>query len=296
MNLQPVTIEAIPLGRPLPWRLYDRNGYILFARGEKVKSLEQLESLLGEGLLRDVDAPPQTHETGDWAEFIQSANVGIFPPNGIKPQPGEPVQLRLVNRNQQTYYSTRLVGYIKNLSILVTTPMVVGTPLIMADGEPVEVRMVTGSNIYVFQTAIQSMCISPTHYMHLEHPAEVRVQKLRKSPWAKTNLGVMVTDALGAHEIATIVNLSPDGAHLRAPRALGEPGKTLRLSFPANMDELATTLDIDAKIKHVYAPKVTPGSSATMLEYGIAFSNVSPADALWLKGLVYRHIAEGYLA
>lgn len=296
MNLQPVTIEAIPLGRPLPWRLYDRNGYILFARGEKVKSLEQLESLLGEGLLRDVDAPPQTHETGDWAEFIQSANVGIFPPNGIKPQPGEPVQIRLVNRNQQTYYSTRLIGYIKNLSILVTTPMVVGTPLIMADGEPVEIRMVTGNNIYVFQTAIQSMYTSPTNYMHLEHPAEVRVQKLRKSPWAKTNLGVMVTDALGAHEVATIVNLSPDGAHLRAPRSLGEPGKTLRLSFPANMEELATTLDLDAKIKHVYAPRVTPGSAATMLEYGIAFSNVSAADALWLKALVYRHIAEGYLA
>jgi hypothetical protein len=291
-----VTIEAIPLGRPLPWRLYDRNGYILFARGEKVKSLEQLESLLGEGLLRDVDAPPQTLETGDWADFIQSANVGIFPPNGIKPQPGEPVQIRLVNRNQQTYYSTRLVGYIKNLSILVTTPMVVGTPLIMAEGEPVEIRMVTGNNIYVFQTAIQSMYTSPTHYMHLEHPAEVRVQKLRKSPWAKTNIGVMVTDALGAHEIATIINLSPDGAHLRAPRSLGETGKTLRLSFPATMEELATTLELDAKIKHVYAPKVTAGSAATMLEYGVAFSNVSAADALWLKALVYRHIAEGYLA
>jgi len=296
MNLQPVTIEAIPLGRPLPWRLYDRNGYILFARGEKVKSLEQLESLLGEGLLRDLDAPPQTHETGDWADFIQSANVGIFPPNGIKPQPGEPVQVRLINRNQQTYYSTRLIGYIKNLSILVTTPMVVGTPLIMADGEPVEIRMVTGNNIYVFQTSIQSMHTSPTHYMHLEHPVEVRVQKLRKSPWAKTNLGVMVTDALGAHQIATIINLSPDGAHLRAPRSLGESGKTLRLSFPATMEELATTLELDAKIKHVYAPKATPGSAATMLEYGIAFSNVSSADALWLKALVYRHIAEGYLA
>jgi len=296
MNLQPVTIEAIPLGMPLPWRLYDRNGYILFARGEKVKSLEQLESLLGEGLLRDVDAPPQTHETGDWADFIQSANVGIFPPNGIKPQPGEAVQIRLVKRNQQTYYSTRLVGYIKNLSILVTTPMVVGTPLIMAESEPVEVRMVTGNNIYVFRTNIQSMCTSPTHYMHLEHPAEVRVQKLRKSPWARTNIGVMVTDELGAHEIATIVNLSPDGAHLRAPRALGETGKTLQLSFPANMEELATTLDIHAKIKHAYTPKAAPDSVASMLEYGVAFSNVSAEDALWLKGLVYRHIAEGYLA
>jgi len=296
MNLQPVAIEAIPLGRPLPWRLYDRNGYILFARGEQVKSLEQLESLLGDGLLRDVDAPLQTQETGDWAEFMNNANIGIFPPNGIKPQPGEPVQIRLVNRNQQTYYSTRLIGYIKNVSILVTTPMVVGNPLIMADDEPVEARMVTGNNIYVFQTTIQSMHVTPTHYMHLEHPSEVRVQKLRKSPWAKTNIGVMVTDELGANEIATIINLSPDGAHLRAPRSLGEQGKLLKLSFPANMEELGATLDLNAKIKHVYAPKVTPDSAVTMLEYGVAFSSVSPADALWLKALVYRHIAEGYMA
>jgi len=62
------------------------------------------------------------------------------------------------------------------------------------------------------------------------------------------------------------------------------------------MEELATTLELDAKIKHVYAPKVTPGSAATMLEYGVAFSSISSDDALWLKALVYRHIAEGYLA
>ena len=156
--------------------------------------------------------------------------------------------------------------------------------------------MVTGNNIYVFQTTIQCMCNNPTDYMHLGHPTEVRVQKLRKSPWARTNIGVMVTDAVGTHEIATIINLSPDGAHLRAPRSLGDPGRTLRLAFPASMEELATTLEIEAKIKHAYAPKVAPGSAASMLEYGVAFSNVSPSDALWLKALVYRHIAEGYMA
>lgn len=296
MNLQPVSIEAIPLGRPLPWRLYDRSGYIVFARGEMVASREQLESLLDEGLLLDMDATPQSHETGDWAEFSEVAPLGIFPPAGIKPQPGEPVQLRLLNRNQQTYYSARMVGYIKNMSIMVTTPMVAGSPLIMADEEPVEVRMVTGSNIYVFQTTIQRLCTSPIPYLHLNHPAEVRVQKLRKSPWAKVNLGVTVTDTLGFHEYASLVNLSPDGAHLRAPRSLGETGKALRLSFHVTMDELATTLNLNATIKHVHAPKAGMETAASMLEYGVAFRNVTSTDSLWLKVLVYRNIAEGYLA
>src|SRR3989304_2697843 len=296
MNLQPVSIEAIPLGKPLPWRLYDRNGYIVFARGEMGASREQLESLLDEGLLLDMDAPPQTHETGEWGKFNETAPLVFFPPVGIKPQPGEPVQLRLLNRNQQNYYSARLVGYIKNLSILVTTPMVVGTPLIMADGEPVEVRMVTGSSIYVFKTAIQRLCTTPAHYMHLNPPAEVRVQKLRKSPWAKGKLGVTVTDTLGTHEYVSLVNLSPDGAHLRSPRPLGAPGTVLRVSFLATMDELGTTLNLNATIKHVHAPKAGLEAETDMLEYGFAFRNVTATDSLWLKVLVYRHIAEGYLA
>lgn len=296
MNLQPVAIEDIPVGRPLPWRLYDRNGYIVFARSEMVASREQLEGLLAEGLLRDMNAPPQTRETGEWTEFKDVAPIGVFPPLGIKPQVGERVQLRLPNRNLQTYYSVRLVGYIKNQSILVTTPAVAGMPLILADGEQVEVRMVTGSNIYAFQASIQRLCISPVHYMHLDYPTEVRAQKLRRSPWARVNLGASATDAQGAHEIVRIVNLSPDGAQLHAPPLLGNPGEALRLSFHAVLDELKTTLNLDAAILHVHRPQAGREAESNMLEYGIAFRDVSAADALWLKGLVYRQIAEGYPA
>jgi hypothetical protein len=298
MNLQPVPIEEIPIGKPLPWRLYDHNGYIVFARGEMVSSRDQLGQLLSAGLLRDADAPQQTRESGDWAELREAAPGGTFPPSGIKPQVGELVQLRLLNRNLQAYYSVRLVGYIRNQSILAMTPMVAGIPLILADGEQLEVRMVTGSNIHVFQTSIQRLCISPVHYMHLEYPAEVRTQKLRKSPWARVSLDASVTNAQDAQEIVRIVNLSPDGAQLRALPTMGEPGGALRLSFHAVMDELETRLNLEATILHVHmhVPQAGAETENNLLEYGIAFHDVSAADALWLKGLVYRYIAEGHLA
>lgn len=296
MNLQPVAIENIPIGKPLPWQLYDRNGYTLFARGEMVASRQQLENLLAEGLLRDVDALPRAKEAADWMEIKDLAPSEMFPPLGIKPQAWERVQLRLLGRDAQTYYSARLIGYIKNLSILITTPVAAGSPVILADGEQVEVRMVTGSNIYVFHTAIQRLCISPAHYMHLEYPARVRVQKLRQSPWAKVSLSASVTGAQGAHEVAHIVNLSPDGAQIHTSRPVGVKGESLRLSFHAAMDELKTTLNLDALIQHVRPAKPDQNAGPEMLEYGIAFCNVSAGDALWLKGLVYRHIAEGHLA
>jgi hypothetical protein len=296
MNLQPVPIEDIPLGRALPWRLYDHNGYIVFVRGEMIASREQLENLLAEGLLRDMNAPQHTHETGDWAEFKETAPTGIFPPSGIQPQIGERIQLRLLDPNLQTYYSARLIGYIKNLSILVTRPVSVANPFIPTEGKQLEVRMVTGNNIYVFQSSIQRICISPAQYLHLDYPVEVRAQKLRKSPWAKLNLGVTVTDAQGAHEVARLVNLSPDGAQLHAPPTLGKPGEALRISFHATLDELKTTLNLDATIMHIHAPQTRREAEANMVEYGIAFHNATVEDMLWLKGLTYRHIAEGDLA
>lgn len=297
MNLQPVPIEDVPVGRPLPWRLYDRSGYILFARGELVASREQLEGLLAGGLLRDVDAPPQTHEAGDWDEFRDVAPSGVFPPPGIKPQPGERVQLRLPARNLQIYYSVRLVGYLGNQrSILVTTPFVEKTPLILSEGEEVEVRMVNGSNIYAFQAPIQRLCTSPFHYMHLDYPVEVRAQKLRRSPWSRVNFDATATDAQGGRDLVRIVNLSSDGAQLYAPPLLGAPGAVLRLSFHAEMDELKTTLSLEAEILHVHAPQAGREAAEGVVEYGVAFRGVSAADALWLKGLVYRHIAEGDLA
>ena len=296
MNLQPVPIEDIPLGAPLPWRIYDRNGYIVFARGEMVASREQLENLLPEGLLRDMDAPPRTHEQGELAEFGETAPSSAFPPGGIKPQIGERIQLRLLDQSPQSYYSATLIGYIRNLSILVTRPATGTPPFVPAEGREVEVRMVTGNNIYAFRSAIQRICISPSNYLHLDYPVEVRVQKLRKSPWVRVNLGATATDAQGAHEAARLVNLSPDGAQLHAPPTLGEPGAALRLSFHAAMDDLKTTLNLEATILHVHAPPAGRDAEANELEYGIAFRNLTAEDELWLKGLVYQHIAEGRLA
>jgi hypothetical protein len=294
MNLQPVPIADIPLGKPLPWRLYDRNGYVVFARGDLVESREQLDKLFDAGLLRDMDAPLQTRESGDFGELQEMVATSGFPPPGIKPQVGGRLQIRLLNRSLQVFYSVRLIGYIQNRSILLTTPQVNGAPLILADGEQLEVRMVTGNNIYAFQAAIQRLCVTPLHYLHLDYPAEVRMQQLRKSPWARVGLSASVSNGQGAREVVRLVNLSSDGAQLHAPATLGGLGAKLQLTFDAVIDELKAELMLDATILHVQAAPQEAGPG--MSEYRVAFSNVSATDALWLKGLVYRHIAEGGLA
>jgi hypothetical protein len=296
MNLQHLAIEDIPIGVPLPWRIFDPYGYTVFARGDVVADRKSLEPLLAEGLLRDVDALPEATDAPDWQEIKDLPPDKLFPPQGIKPQVWERLQLRLLGRDAQAFYPARLIGYIKDQSILTTMPEAARQRVDMSDGEPVEVRMLTGGSIYVFQTSVQRLCISPVHYLHLDYPVRVRIQALRRSPWARVDLMGSVANSHGTEEFAHIVNLSPDGAQLHVPAAMGAAGDILRLTFHASIDELKTTLTLDATIRHVRPGRPSGDEAKAMFEYGIAFREVLPEHALWLKCLVYQRIAEGHPA
>lgn len=277
MNLQPASIEDIPIGQPLPWNLYDDAGQTVLAKGIVVSSREELEKL-GE-LSREAEKArePVQHEA--------------FPPRGVKPQIGERIQFRLLTRSSQIHYSAKLIGYIAKQTILVTVPLVSGSPITLVDGEPVEVRMVTGSNIYVFKTFIQRICISPVHYMLLDYPTSMRKQQLRKSPWARVSLDATVSTAGGDREAARIVNLSTNGAQLIAP-PIGHEKEAIRVSFDAELDELKTKLELEAKIMRIQ----DVDDAKRLATYGISFSNAGAEHKLWLNALIYKHISEGGLA
>lgn len=295
MNLQPLTAAEVPIRKPLPWSLYDHYGYTLFARGESVPSRRQLKNLMSEGLYRDVDALVQT-STPERVGLKELPHQEIFPPPGIKPQIWERVQLRVLGRETQVQYIARIIGYIKGHSILVTTPILAGERVNLSDGERLEVRMLIGGNIYVFQTVILRVCISPSHYLHLEYPAQISRQKVRHSPWVSTRHPGTVTNAKGRHEFAEIVNLSPEGAQVRVFSSIGQAGDPLHLILNVNMDGLKATLALNAIIQHVRPAEESQAHMPGMLEYGLAFHDVPARDEIWLRCLVYQHIAGGCLA
>ena len=295
MNLQPVAVEDIPIGAPLLWQLYDRNGYTLFARGESIASRQQLAALVADGLLRDMDALPLGDPATAWIEFKDRPPAELFPPAGIKPQVGERVQLRLLGRNIQVYYYATLIGYIKGQNILVTTPVLAGQRIAMADGERLELRMLTGNNIYIFQSEILRVCVSPAHYLHLRYPERIQMQKLRNACRTRVRIAAKLSADQGEMEVAQIIDLSPDGAQVVAPSLVGAKDQQVRLSFQASVDELTSTLTLAGLIQHTRPAAPGHEWGDGMLEYGISFADVSDENKLWLKCLVYRHIAEGGL-
>ncbi len=293
MNLLPLSPQDVVTGEPLPWPLFDEDGHLLFTRGETLAAGYPLE-----GLYRSPDgdaaASTQVEEFGAADAFEEISAGEVFPPHGIQPQMWEAVQISLPGRDGQPHYFTRLVGYIRNLSILLTIPRVRRQPLGMVEGETVEVRMLTGRNIYVFRSQIIKACLAPSPYMHLSFPDQVRRQSLRKAPWAKADLPVAVAGG-GAPVEGRIVNLSAAGARVDAAASLGEKGQTVTLSFQVDLDGLSRSLSLSAQIVHIHVhPPVSKGAPP-QVEHGMEFQGLGEGDALWLRCLVYQRIAEGFL-
>lgn len=317
MNLQPISNDTIPVDQPLPWPLYDKEGHVMFYDGEEIsgQQLQLLSSVLEDGLFRDMgeDVPaapasePEEHNAkakpaakprtvDNWVKQHKGSSTGpitltdIFPPPGIKPQVGERLQLRLLSRSKPVYHYSRLVGYIRGQSILVSAPMEQGNKVDLVDGEALEIRMLTGGDIFLFRSSVLASCISPTHYLHLEYPTQITRQKLRKHPWAKVEIDSAIVDENGKRYAAKITNLSNNGAKLVSASPLGREHDPVRLNFPVTIDEIRTDLSLEGTIRRVGKAD----EQKDVMEYGIELHNIPDDHALWLRCLVFERIAKGF--
>lgn len=293
MNLLPVTAKDFEAGKPLSQTFYDEDGHILFVTGDTLPAGYPLEGMFRTGDGRPV-APAAVEEFAVGGQMEEFPAGEMFPPNGIKPQMWEALQLRLPHRDGQPHYISRLVGYIRGTSILLTIPRVRRQLVGMVEGERVEVRMLTGRNIYVFQADIIKANLAPYPYMHVSFPDKVLRQKLRKAPWARANLPCVV-EIDGKRRDATLVNLSATGGRVDAPTALGEKGASIRLSFHAEMDEYAHDFSLAARIMNVHQTFPTNKEHVPIMEHGVEFLDVPEKDVMCLRCLVYQRIAEGFL-
>jgi len=298
MSLQPIPFDEVPIGTPLPWAVYDREGQLLFERGRAVISRQLLEKRGKGGVFVDLDASVEALQTmAGFTEPVEARErpaIEMFPPAGIQPQIWDRMQMRLLSREGQKYLFTRLVGYVHGVSILVTLPREDEHWAAVAEGDELEVRTLTGNNIYVFRSEVLRVSLMPAPYLHLRYPEKVLHQQLRRAPWAKVSLPVAAHRGDGVRCEGFITNLSASGAHLVMHGDLGQKGEVLRLAFQAaNGEELVTELMLEAVVRRV--ARSQEAGEEGLLEYGVEFRELTPSDTLWLKCMVYQRIPGGFL-
>ena len=200
--------------------------------------------------------------------------------------PGQPLQLDF-----EGYTSDRdramLIGYRPGQGIIVSTPVVNGTPMVLKLGTPLAVRLfATQMNCAcAFRTEIIHISRAPYPHLHLAMPGELVLGEVRSSVRAKVSLitSVYFGDELQQKSSALIQDLSLGGARLVAKSLPVVPGEEVRLTAQLSVSGIERIVTLEGIVRSVSPEKEG-------LQIGLQFNSMSDSDRITLHAFVLSNI------
>lgn len=237
------------------------------------------------------------HSADEIASHTKAAagEHATFPFEAIKLKIGDRLQIQPPPNVSQERAIVRLVGYLNNVSLLVTAPVDdAGLRLQLLENETLVVRIFSAQNAFGFSSTIIKICKSPFDYLHLSFPSEVQGMVIRTAPRVKLRLITSITSEKSGQENTSgvIINLSANGAMLDAKRILAEKGEVIKLSFRINLHGIDSILEIPAIVRAITTSgEDTPGATK-LYQHGIQFSNLQPNENMLLQSMIYQQMVE----
>lgn len=244
--------------------------------------------------MNTVAASPDIPDSAEKAARGQTSRAGAQAERSslidIRPLIGDSLQLDcgMPLKSQKTY--VKLVGYLKDRSIVVTTPTVGGRRLELVENDNVLVRGFSGTNAYAFRASVIRVSRLPFDYVHLSFPDTVFGRPVRRSQRVKTELDADLH--AGSPDQAEpirvrIENLSALGALVSMAHPL-DPELPARLSTALMVHGNRVELEADSVIVSHHVE--TNGTG--IHNYGLKFTGLDPHDAMLLKAYVYQQIVD----
>lgn len=182
--------------------------------------------------------------------------------------------------------TVKLIGYVNDLSVLVTMPDTrpwAGPPI---EGDEFMVRAFSGRHAYGFSTIVGKRAISPFEYLHLQFPRRITVREIRNAERISTTISARILDA--PEPIPTVVtNLSATGAAVRASGPVRAVGDAMSLELVLDIHKVRTRVVVSAVIRN--ANQLPDSGDAA---YGVQFIDVNAQANIFLKSFVYQNLVE----
>lgn len=318
-ELQPVDKDKIKLGVPLESPIFDAWGNQLFDAGTIITKEDELQNLLEDGY---IDTSPQKKSS----EQIQPLPIGnqakgfSQPPiNSVAIAPTlltsnstaninntelnkESVMLDLdnvrwhvgetfflqVHDNPAIRYTVKLIGYVKNQSILVTAPKIDGRGAIVRDGQTFIVRAFPGKKAYAFTAAALKSVYTPHAYLHLSYPKIVRCTAIRQS--SRASVKIIASVSIGDPEqtsAAVLSDISMGGTSGLLKKQIGKKNDRGIIKFKVNTagEDALLTLPIIVR-------SISETENTQEFRYGFEFSDIATQSKIILSSFVHQTLAE----
>ena len=279
-----VRLEEVFVGRPLLWSIYDVDGNLLLKSGVVIESQGQIEKLPKNGLFRDRHVGDiRIRSTAAAPEMARETTVGM---DEVHWSIGESLYLQ-PHDNHSLRYSVRLIGFVKNKTVMVTAPTLDGQFGFIRDGQTFTVRSFSGKKAHVFMAAAVKSVHSPFPYLHLSYPQEVRTTVIRKGSRAVVKLIAAVSLGQPVRIAATtLTDLSVAGASGIAKQAFGTKGEFGMIKFKLQVADHTAILNLDVVLRSVTLP-----DNGNVYHHGFEFIDVPVEQRMILSAYVHQTLA-----
>lgn len=209
----------------------------------------------------------------------------------LKHNIGDTLQLQFSPGNSDERFYVKLIGFLENKSILVTTPRVDGAPLRVQEKQNFIVRLISGNSAQGFSASTIFSTTRPYPHLHLTYPEDLESITVRKAERVHCKLIVTVQNeeperSLGEGKSASMQDISTAGSQLFSSEELGNVGDTITINSKITVAEIEQYLTISGKIRRAVESTKPDGK----FEYGVEFILLEDKDKLLLHGFVYEQM------
>jgi hypothetical protein len=290
MQFTPVKAEELQVGQPIPWTLYDSAGDMMLEAGYVPKSSQQIQSFIRNGIGRDLA------ETIEEADKSPAANTppreeNVLTLEQVKLNIGDSIQMQFQSESDNARCVVTLIGYLQDQGIIVTTPVLHGSIMMVREGQIFIVRMFSGKSAYAFTAVTKRVTNNPFPHLHLSYPKEVRGLVVRASSRSRANIICHATPEGGAGSACIARDISVGGALIAAKAKIGEVGSKLSLKLRVKVNEAEHMLTLNCVIRSVNTAKPAADETPTIL-HGLSFENVTSQDTLVISALLYQNLVK----
>lgn len=319
--LTPITPEQVKLGEALAFDVFDAWGNLLHEKASVIHDAEEFASILDDGYFEDSlgdtpalkEAPlPAATQISGFSQPAPAINASDLTPIIVPAKPadspqeaelnkesavldldsvrwhvGEPFYLQ-VQENPNLRYTVKLIGYVKNQSILVTAPRIDGRGAIIRDGQNFIVRSFPGKKAYAFSAYALKSVYTPHAYLHLSYPKIIRCSAIRQS--SRASVKIIASLSVGAPEqmgAITLSDISMGGTSGIIKRAIAKKGEAGLIKFKVNTAGEDAYLSIPIIVRSIVETENTEE-----YRYGLEFVNIPTQSKIILSSFVHQTLAE----
>lgn len=204
-------------------------------------------------------------------------------------QIGDSLQLQFVTDEQKRRHYSKVIGYLPEQSVLITTPRLEGNTMLIRQSQIVIVRMMTGNQVYGFTTQILQANLRPYPYLHLAYPQEMEHIVVRKAERISIKLIgsaeiETATDEIPANCPILILNISTSGAMIQAKQPLGKVGDVITLS---------SKIEVGGKEEYINIPCIIRNINHiddSAYKHGLEYQLLERSEHFIIYGYVYEQM------